>query len=169
LNYSLIFDSLEANQSIFQNLLLNQSEDAYLYRPHSEHWCLLEIVCHLYDEEKEDFRLRLKTILESPGIAPPPIDPEAWVKERKYIERNYEIMVHKFLDERTRSIEWLRSLNAPQWDNFYQHVTLGKLSAHLFISNWLAHDYLHIRQITRVKYTYLKSISKEDVSYAGKW
>jgi hypothetical protein len=39
----------------------------------------------------------------------------------------------------------------------------------MIFANWLAHDYLHIRQILRLKYEYLKSISEEDLSYAGEW
>ena len=38
-----------------------------------------------------------------------------------------------------------------------------------FSPNWLAHDYLHIRQIIRLKFAYLQQLSKEDLSYAGNW
>jgi DinB family protein len=165
----LIFDTLEQNKTVFQNLLENQDQAAYLWRPHSEHWCLLEIVCHLYDEEREDFKIRLKTVLETPGQLPPPNDPVGWVKERKYIDRNYGIMVHKFLEERTQSLEWLRSLSNPNWDNCYEHSYWGKVTAKNLISNWLAHDYLHIRQITRLKYNFLKIVTGESLEYAGKW
>jgi len=43
------------------------------------------------------------------------------------------------------------------------------MTASMFFSNWLAHDYLHIRQITRLKYDYLKQLTNEDLSYAGTW
>lgn len=115
------------------------------------------------------FRERLKTTLENPGTYPPAIFPAKWIKERKYIERNYDIMIHKFQDERSKSIEWLRNLSNPKWDNAYEHQELGTLTAHHFISNWLAHDYLHIRQITRLKYNYLKTLTGEDLDYAGTW
>lgn len=169
MDYTYLFDSLESNKGVFENLLLNLDKELYLWRPHSEHWCLLEIVCHLYDEEQEDFRTRTKTMLENPGTNPPSINPAEWIKSRKYIERNYDIMVHKFLDQRDQSISWLRSLDNPQWDNFYEHPSLDKLSAHHFVSNWLAHDYLHIRQIIRLKYNYLKQLSGETLEYAGNW
>lgn len=169
MDYNYIIDALENNHSIFFNLLKAQKKEAYLWRPSADHWCLLEIICHLYDEEKEDFRTRLRTTLETPGILPPAINPAGWITERKYIERNYEIMLHKFLDERTESVHWLRSLEKPQWENSYIHPSLGTVTAHHFINNWLAHDYLHIRQITRLKYNYLKFLSGETLDYAGNW
>lgn len=169
MDYTLLINTLSANKNVFQNLLENQTKEAYLWRPNSAHWCLLEIVCHLYDEEREDFRTRIKTTLETPGTLPPPIDPVAWVKERKYIDRNYDIIVHKFLSERAQSIQWLESLSNPPWDNYHKHSKLGNVSAHHYISNWVAHDYLHIRQITRLKYNYLKTLTGENLAYAGNW
>ena len=66
-------------------------------------------------------------------------------------------------------MEWLMNLDNPQWDNYYEHPKFGKMSAKLFFTNWLAHDYLHIRQILKLKFDYLKFISKEDLNYAGNW
>jgi len=43
------------------------------------------------------------------------------------------------------------------------------MSAKFILANWLAHDYLHIRQITRLKYDYLQDIPNENLSYAGNW
>lgn len=169
MDYSYIFDALENNHSIFQYLLKHKTKEAYLWRPHPEHWCLLEIVCHLHDEEVEDFRQRTKTTLESPGTMPPLIDPQGWVNDRKYLEQDYNQRLQKFLDERKASVQWLRSLKNPQWQNDYTHPTLGPLSAHQFISNWLAHDQLHIRQIIRLQYNYLKYLSNESLDYAGTW
>ena len=54
-----IIQQLENNQKVFQNLLTNKTKDLYLWRPKPEKWCLLEIVCHLLDEEKDDFRARV--------------------------------------------------------------------------------------------------------------
>jgi hypothetical protein len=33
----------------------------------------------------------------------------------------------------------------------------------------MAHDLLHIRQITKLKYDYLKYLSGQGLSYAGDW
>lgn len=42
------------------------------WRPDAESWSILEVVNHLADEEREDFRTRLDFILHRPGEGPPP-------------------------------------------------------------------------------------------------
>jgi hypothetical protein len=73
------------------------------------------------------------------------------------------------LAEREQSVKWLQSLTNPKWDNVHEHSKFGKMTAKMFLSNWLAHDYLHIRQITKLKYDYLKQLTNEDLDYAGNW
>jgi len=139
------------------------------FRPYPEHWTLLEIISHLYDEELEDFRQRLDIMLHTPDITPPPIAPAKWVKERNYMDNDFELKVSAFLTERTKSIEWLRSLENPQWDNAEEHRKLGVMTAQKYFENWLAHDLLHIRQIIRVKYLYLSQNASTCIAYAGTW
>ncbi len=169
MNNTLIINQLENNKSLFHQLFHGLDETAYLWKPSQNKWCLLEVICHLYDEEQEDFRIRTKSTLETPNKKLPMFDPVAWVTARKYIEQDYGKKVDAFLFERQASIKWLRSLTQPQWDNAFQHPTLGSLSAQHFLTNWLAHDYLHIRQATKLKYGYLQAVSGNDLSYAGEW
>ncbi len=167
--YQHIFAELQKNKVIFQNLLNGSTQAAYTWKQTPEKWCLLEIICHLYDEEREDFRVRLGLVLETPEVKPPPFNPVKWVTERKYMEQSFEEKLQGFLEERDKSIEWLQSLKNPKWDNAYQDPKYGPFSARFYLTNWLAHDYLHIRQITRLKYDYLQHISGESVRYAGEW
>ena len=164
-----IIQELDRNKMIFNSLFENVERQIYLWKPAPEKWCLLEILCHLYDEEREDFRARVKHTLENCQQPMSPIDPAGWVTGRKYIEQNYSDVLKKFLSERQLSVDWLGQLKTPEWSNSYIHPQLGAMTAEIFLSNWLAHDYLHIRQITRTKYLYLENISKQDLSYAGKW
>jgi hypothetical protein len=150
-------------------LLSNKDRSEYLWKHAENEWCLLEIVCHLYDEEREDFRQRVRQTLENPGSPPPPIDPENWVHQRKYIEKDYQEMLDSFLLERSKSIEWLKGLQNPQWDNNYRHPELGALSAKYFLTNWLAHDILHFRQIITLQYQYLQQSTEVDLIYSGSW
>jgi len=169
MNTKHIIDELKRNKTIFNDLLENLSEEQYLWRISPEKWCLLEIICHLYDEEREDFRERVMHILENPELPLNSIDPVGWVASRKYIERNYDMALKNFMIERDKSIKWLEQLENPKWKNVYKHPKFGDLSAKMIFSNWLAHDYLHIRQILRIKYEYLKNVSGEELSYAGEW
>ena len=169
MQYDDIIIKLKQNKEVFNRLLQGVSREEYLWKLHPDKWCILEILCHLCDEEKEDFRTRVKCVLESPDQAPPSIDPVGWVKGRHYIEQDFDEKLEEFLEERDLSVKWLESLESPKWDNAYVHPKLGPMSAYLFLSNWLAHDYLHFRQIIRVKYDYLGEISGENLKYAGKW
>ena len=164
-----IIQQLETNQQVFKNLLMTKNEEQYLWRPKPEKWNLLEIICHLLDEERDDFKARVKHTLETPLKDLVPIDPQGWVKERGYISRNYNEILQAFLEERDTSVTWLKSKLDANWDNKLTHPNLGDMSAKLFLTNWLAHDYLHIRQILRYDYNYLKEKTNLDLGYAGNW
>lgn len=164
-----IIANLSRNKAIFEAHFRGISSIQYLWKPSPEKWCLLEILCHLVDEEIEDFRARVGYVLEQPETPMPSIDPVGWVTSRKYMEANYEERLSTFLEERQKSIDWLNSLNSPKWENKYHHPTLGEMTAQKFLANWLAHDYLHLRQIGKIKYLYLKNLSDEDLTYAGNW
>jgi len=169
MNTQFIYKELARNQLVFSDLLSGVVKEQFHWKSAPDKWCLLEIVCHLYDEEREDFRARLKHVLETPDEPLPSIDPVAWVKDRKYLQQDYEDRLKSFLEERTQSVAWLKSLDNPAWYNAYRHPKFGAMTGKMFLANWLAHDYLHIRQITRLKFEYLKQISVETLGYAGTW
>ncbi len=169
MNYSAIIRELERNREVFHDLLSGLPKEEYLWKPEPLKWCLLEIICHLYDEEREDFRARLKQVLVTPELAFPPIDPQGWVHERNYLEQDFESVFRKFSEERNESVSWLKSLSSPQWKNAYNHPKFGPISGNLLLSNWLEHDYLHCRQILTLKHLYLKDHSAESLAYAGTW
>jgi hypothetical protein len=167
--FNTIVSGLEGNLLTFRGLLESPPGELIYWRPGEKKWNLLEIVCHLIDEEVEDFRMRVRTTLLHPGEEPPGIDPEGWVVSRHYADRDYHEMVSLLLEEREDSIQWLRSLGDAHWDNSFQHRIYGPMKASMFLANWLTHDYLHIRQILRLKYLYLMHATGEDLRYAGEW
>ncbi len=169
MNTNHIIEELKRNKTVFKDILENLPQEQYSWRFNPDKWCLLEIVCHLLDEEREDFRQRVRNILINPELPLNSIDPVGWVKLRKYIERDYDTVLKDFLNERENSIKWLQHLENPKWENVYKHPKLGNLSSKMIFANWLAHDYLHIRQILKLKYEYLKNISGDELNYAGEW
>ncbi len=169
MDYTKVIEELSRNKAVFKELLSDISEEVYLWKSTPKKWSLLEIICHLYDEEREDFKTRVKHVLETPHIPPPLFDPIIWVAERNYIAQDYNSKLNQFLKEREQSIKWLMSLENPQWNNAYNHPKFGKMSAKMFLANWLAHDYLHIRQILNLKFKYLQNLSNESLVYAGDW
>jgi hypothetical protein len=164
-----LIQKLADNKEVFRTMLEGINKEQYAWRPAPEKWNLLEVLCHLYDEEREDFRARLKHTLETPDVKMPKIDPPAWVSERKYAEQDFDTMLQKFLAERENSVKWLEELKDPPWKNIYHHPKAGELSAEMFLANWLAHDYLHFRQITKLKYDFMKAHYNVRFDYAGDW
>jgi len=164
-----VAEQLKKNKFVFQSLLEGVQSELITWRPRPDKWCLLEIVCHLYDEEQFDFRFRAQWVLEQPNTPPPPFNPIDWVTDHKYMEQNYDDVVKTFLSERDASIAWLQDLKNPNWDNYYIHPKLGKVTAKHYLDNWLAHDYLHVRQIIKQKFDYLMSQTNENLEYAGIW
>ncbi|MFZ1322166.1 MAG: DinB family protein [Ignavibacteria bacterium] len=169
MNSEFLITQLENNQDIFKSLLSGISEEMIQWNPTENKWSLLEIVCHLYDEEREDFRARLaKILLEDHEWDP--IDPQGWVTLREYSKKDFDAVLNDFLNERKLSVEWLKSLQVHDWNIKAVHPKFGEFSAIQMLSNWVAHDYLHFRQIINLKYLYLKeSISPDSLDYAGEW
>ncbi len=170
MNYDYIIKKLEENASVFKSILKNIPEEQVRWKPSPEKWSLLEVINHLYDEEREDFRQRIKNILEDPLKEWASIDPVKWVTEREYDKREMKTSLNNFLAEREKSVAWLKSLTSPNWKAAYKHPKLGEISAEKLLANWLAHDYLHIRQITFLQYSYLsQKASSISLDYAGNW
>jgi hypothetical protein len=164
-----LITQLERHGSVFDALLKDLSDAEIMWKPAPEKWCPLEVICHLYDEEREDFRARLRSTLEEPGAPWPTIDPAAWVTERRYMQQDFTATLNGFLEERTRSVEWLRGMEHAPWSNAYMHPKVGPVSCDLLLTNWVAHDLHHIRQLINLRYAYLKANSTVPLDYAGSW
>lgn len=140
------------------------------WRPDPSSWSILEIVCHLVDEELEDFRARVFSTLEDPSRAWTPIDPQGWATQRDYQSRDLDQSLGSFRDRRSESIRLLRALESPDWSRAYRHPEFGELSAAYMLSCWAAHDALHLRQLSRRLYQLAqRDGSDEQLLYAGSW
>lgn len=164
-------EELTNNLVLFKHIFSSWDSSLNLWKRDAESWCFLEVACHLLDEEREDFRLRLQTVFDGASDEFIPIDPVGWVKDRNYINQDFDKVVNDFYNEREASLEYLNSLrqNDPNWSNIIEHPLFKSISPMYFLDNWLAHDYLHIRQLTRIKYDHLASISNDSIDYAGNW
>jgi len=160
---------LARHRDVFHALLTGLGDDEVRWRPEPGKWCVLEVVCHLHDEEREDFRARLRSVLEAPAAALPPIDPVGWVTSRRYLEQPYAATLDRFLAERDASLRWLRGLERPAWTNAHPHPRFGPMSAELFLANWVAHDMHHLRQVNALRHDWLAHAGRQPLDYAGRW
>lgn len=170
MNISTIATRMESNMNVISSLVSGASNEHARWKPSADAWSLLEVLCHLYDEEREDFRTRIDLTLHQPDTPWPPIDPQGWSIGRGYNERDLATTLSAWLDERTKSVVWLRGLSNPDWDIARPTPWGGTIRAGDVMASWLAHDHLHIRQLNELHYLWHKKQSEPfDVGYAGDW
>lgn len=147
------------------------SEEEARWKPPSGAWSVLEILGHLLDEEREDFRARIESTLRDPEAQWTPINPEAAAKERAYNQRNLEQTVQQFVEERQKSVDWLkRQVETADWGSAYKKHPIGELTAGQLLACWAAHDALHLRQIAKRLYDLAgRDAEGHSLAYAGAW
>ena len=165
-----LIQSLQSFGESLPALIIGISDDDSKWKPPSGNWSVLEIVCHLIDEEIEDFRHRLEMTLRDPSENWPAIDPPAWAIERNYNEQVLAEKVEMFVSERKKSVDWLKSLADPDWNCTYNHDHFGPMKAGDLLAAWSAHDFLHSRQIAKRRYEMVcRDASEYKADYAGGW
>lgn len=170
MNFETCQDQLRLNGELIREIVAGIPADQAQKKPSPKDWSVLEVVNHLYDEEREDFRQRLDYLLHRPGEAWPPIDPAGWVTARKYNERELASSLQNFLDERQKSLAWLSGLTDPNLETFEMHPAAGKFHAGDMLAAWIAHDVLHLRQLVELKYFLVGELVRPySPQYAGDW
>lgn len=165
---ALIQDLAHAGE-IFYHLLMEFSPEEARQRPAPEAWSALEVLGHLIDEEREDFRPRLEIVLFHPERAWTPMDPAHAPETRNYNARDLEEALREFMNERQRSVVWLNGLGEVNWDATYQ-ASFGPIRAGDLLAAWVAHDTLHLRQLVELRYARVRRLAEPyRVDYAGEW
>lgn len=160
---------LAQNALRIRALVEGVDDEAGRWKPSPEAWSILEVVNHLYDEERQDFRVRLDYILNRPGERWPPIDPQGWVSERQYNARDLGESLQNFLSEREASLRGLREVGDFEWTAATE-TPFGRVTAGDMFAAWLAHDLLHMRQLIELLYaSQRRRLEPFSVAYAGEW
>ncbi len=169
MEFSAIYYELQQSTGMIRALLAGITQEEARVKPNEEAWSILEVLCHLHDVEREDFREHLDCILHRQDEEWHEIDPQSWITSRKYNEQNFAEMQEKFFAERKKSLEWLGGLQNPDFEKVYKteyHV----FSAGEMFACWAAHDNLHIRQLVELRRLRLEHITKPyNLEYAGDW
>jgi hypothetical protein len=170
MNLPKLIASLERFGRMLPEVVREVSPDDSRWKPPDSAWSILEIFCHLADEEEFDFRARLESTLTDPSAPWPPIAPEAWAIERRYNEGELAPVIARFTSLRRQSVSWLRSLENPDWTRTYHDPQVGPIRAGDLVASWAAHDCLHFRQISKRMYQLAERDGSEySTSYAGDW
>jgi hypothetical protein len=166
---SAIVGQLEANAEAMRALVETISEEQAQSKPIPDAWSLTQVMGHLYLEERNDFSNHLREMLSDP--------PLAWgalPREELPAHLTCRAALAGFLSERAALIPWLSALQSSRWDDkiriaFGPADTISLCAGDALVS-WVAHDYLHIRQINELLYAWhAHQASPYSVMYAGGW
>ena len=169
MDFETLYRELEINAETIGALVSGVSQADAQIRPTPASWSILEVVCHLADEERNDFRPRLDIMLHRPTEAFAPNEPQEWVTERKYNERDLTESLNDFLAERKQSLEWLKGLANSNWEVTYTTPWRTMTAGDMFTS-WVTHDILHMRQLVELRYARVVRLTAlYNIEYAGGW
>jgi hypothetical protein len=134
--------------TVLEQLTADFSAADWRAQPSPGRWSPLEILCHLRDEEAEDFGARLRVVLAGGGVFAP-IRPVEWVTERGYRAADPKQALDEFRRRRQSTLDLLSDVTAEQLavagrsaDGSFQLTGFDVIAA------WVAHDLLHLRQFT---------------------
>jgi len=131
---------------VLEALLAGFDEAGARTRPATGEWSPVEILCHLRDEESEDFGARLRVIVDGAGEFAP-IDPERWAVERRYDEASLPEVLFTLRARRQTNLDLLASISPKALEGSRPHKRLGSLSGQDILAAWVAHDRIHLAQL----------------------
>ena len=132
-------------------------------------WSPLEILAHIEEEERRDFRVRARLAVEGrPFEERHRIDPPAWVVSNRYNERDPREVLDAFARERADSVAWIGTLDAPALERTIEIPGVGVMRCADFIAAWRVHDLLTARQLsTALAILTARRLGAWKVDYAG--
>jgi hypothetical protein len=169
INMDDIIRRLSNNAEAIRALVQPLTEEQAQWKPAPDVWSMKEVMAHVYNEERVDFRQHLKEIMSIPQLSWGGLHQE-WLQVESCLEA-----LEAFLAEREDSIAWLMALPPTNWDMTISS-TFGPagdtitLSAGDVLTSWVEHDFLHLRQMIEVLHALnVKQATPYSVDYAGGW
>ena len=128
INIADVIRQLSVNAQAIRAQVQRLSPDQAQWQPNPETWSLQQVIEHVYNEERLDFRKHLKELLNNP--------PLAWgaSAREEYIHiSDYHQALQGFLNERETSLAWLKSLESPGWEYLTQ-ISFGPSNKKITLS-----------------------------------
>jgi hypothetical protein len=148
-HYPNLLDALRATPEVFSALLYGVTqEEARAARGGDEQWSVVQVICHLRDNEQIRLeRIRRMRKEDNPHIAG--YDQEKLAKERNYAADNLGTAASAFLRNRYDVIAEFESLSPAEWERTGQHEEQGTITIADQLVRAVTHDNIHAAQIAR--------------------
>lgn len=142
----MITPQLQGNVGALHGLVSNIQPHFWHQHPDPNEWSPIQIVCHLLESEQKVQRPRLQSIqtTDNPFLVAPkaPVGAQAVPCADDGIP-----VVQEFAEERASTIQFLQSLQPPDWNRIARHSIFGPTTL-LEMAHFTAqHDRLHINQL----------------------
>ena len=131
---------------VLEALLVDLDRSLWRARPAPTEWSPVEIVCHLRDEEVEDFGARVRAILDGAEVFER-IDPAGWAITRSYHEAEPDTALAAFLEHRAATLTFLGGVEPARLARAIEQPRLGRMSGLDLVAAWVTHDRLHLAQL----------------------
>ncbi len=164
-----ILRKLSGDAEAIRALMQTVSPDQARWKPDPKTWSMKEVMEHVYNEERIDFRMHLKEMLTEPQ------QPWGALQQEGYLTvESCQQALEKFLSEREASISWLKSLPEQNWETSmtveFSPSESRTLTAGDVLLSWVNHDYLHMRQMIELLHAWAeKQAVPYSLEYAGGW
>ena len=132
--------------TLLGSMVAGLDPETWRARPAPDEWAPVEIVCHLRDEEAEDFGARVRVVLAGQDRFVP-IDPERWAVDRRYREDDPHAAMAAFRQHRQENLALLESTRAEDLVRTVGHSSGSELSGLDLVAAWVTHDRLHLHQL----------------------
>jgi hypothetical protein len=148
-HYSRLLDALRASPEVFEGLLRGVTqEQARAARGGDEQWSVVQVVCHLRDNEQFRLeRIRLMRAQDNPYVAA--YDQEKLAKDRNYAADDFRTALAAFLRVRSSVVAEFASLTAAEWERTGEHEEQGRITIADQLVRDVTHDAIHAAQIAR--------------------
>lgn len=162
-NFPEIIQRLTANAEAIHSLVQALPNERTQWKPNPETWSMKDVMEHVYNEERMDFRKHLKDMFEGPT------QPQEYIRVAQCSQA-----LEGFLQERNASITWLAALQTPNW-HVTKQLTFSPgdsmtISAEEMLLSWVEHDFLHMRQIVELLHAWnAQHATAQALQYAGGW
>ena len=117
--------------------------------PQPGKWSIAEILAHLAEDEIAT-AWRYRQMVEHSGIELAGFDQDLWASLGNYAARDPQESLALFGLLRKANLDFLRGLNAEQWECFGIHAERGRITVRDLAAHMAGHDANHLEQIRRM-------------------
>jgi hypothetical protein len=117
------------------------------WRPSSEAWSIVEVVCHLRDVEREVHLPRFQALAETENPFLSGVDADEWAAPRDYFRQDGHAALADFVTARLETLALLKMLPESAWSREARHAFFGQTTLHELLYLVVQHDRVHRQQV----------------------